>query len=108
MDYRKHIASPQWRKGAARLGELEAADSKCRICSAEAAPGSPLEVHHRTYENLGNESVGDLTTLCRDCHREVTNFLRARRYSSVVPKRADVIELRDARGLRGGRNEESI
>jgi 5-methylcytosine-specific restriction endonuclease McrA len=105
MDYRKHMASQQWRSGTARLGELHAAESKCRICFAEASPGSPLEVHHRTYENFGNERSADLTTLCRDCHREVTNFLRARKYSSVVPKRADVIDLRDPRG---SQNKEAL
>lgn len=28
-----------------------------------------LDVHHRTYERLGNESPDDLTVLCRDCHK---------------------------------------
>ncbi|MDX3965512.1 MAG: HNH endonuclease signature motif containing protein [Bradyrhizobium sp.] len=99
MDYQKHIASSKWRRGSARLAELEAAGHRCRLCQTEATPDSPLEVHHRTYENFGNERSEDLTALCRECHREVTNFLRARRYAAVEPKRADVLRLRDLRGL---------
>lgn len=29
-----------------------------------------LEAHHCTYTNRGNESLNELTTLCRDCHEE--------------------------------------
>jgi hypothetical protein len=31
--------------------------------------------------------------LCRECHRDVTSFQRARRYASIVPLRADVRRL---------------
>lgn len=30
-----------------------------------------LEAHHLSYLNLGNELLTDLTTLCRNCHREI-------------------------------------
>jgi len=99
VDYHKHIASSKWRRGPARLSELEAAGHQCRLCPNEATPDSPLEVHHRTYANFGNERVEDLTALCSACHREVTNFLRARNYAAVEPKRADVVRLRDLRGF---------
>ncbi len=64
---------------------------------AEAEPGFPIEVHHATYERLGREAVGDLLALCRRCHREVTCFLRRRRYGRRSPRRADVPRLRDTR-----------
>lgn len=99
MDYRKHIASSKWRHGTARLSELEAAGHQCRLCPNEATPENPLDVHHRSYANFGNERAEDLTALCRACHREVTNFLRARNYAAIEPKRADVVRLRDLRGL---------
>jgi hypothetical protein len=28
-----------------------------------------LNVHHNTYENVGNEALGDLVTLCCECHK---------------------------------------
>jgi 5-methylcytosine-specific restriction endonuclease McrA len=96
--YRKHITSSKWRHGAARLSELQASGHQCRLCPKEATPDDPLEVHHRTYANLGDERAEDLTALCHECHREVTNFLRARQYAEIEPKRADVVRLRDPRG----------
>jgi hypothetical protein len=35
-----------------------------------------LEVHHRTYTRLGFEIPEDITVLCDDCHKAVTNVLR--------------------------------
>jgi hypothetical protein len=48
----------------------------------------------RTYDRLGCETDGDLTSLCSDCHRAVTSFLRARRYATLQPLRADVRTIR--------------
>ena len=104
MDYVSYIASHRWRTNSARLREFAVAQGKCRLCSGE----QPLEAHHRDYDNLGDERDGDLVALCGECHREVTSFLRARKYSSVAPKRADVVELRDPRGIRGSRNKDSL
>lgn len=89
MEYRKYIASARWRKNSARLGELAAAGFCCRICNSDG-DGRGLEAHHRTYENLGNERSGDLTALCRSCHRAVTDHLRRRRFSQRQPDYADM------------------
>ena len=34
-----------------------------------------LEVHHKTYENIGKEPISDLLTLCSDCHSKHHNKL---------------------------------
>jgi len=86
--YGAHINSPAWRTGA-RLAELEASGFRCRICNRPAGEVR-LEVHHRTYENFGCELIGDLTTLCSDCHVVNTDMLRRRRYIDFVPVSADV------------------
>ena len=89
MDYHKYIASCRWRRNLARLAELEAAGFCCRLCS-DNGEGAALEVHHRTYANLGREQPGDLTALCRTCHGVVTDHLRRLRYSRRVPAHADL------------------
>jgi 5-methylcytosine-specific restriction endonuclease McrA len=89
MKYHEYIASRAWRENPARLAELKASGFRCRLCNDDGSD-SAIEVHHRTYEDLGNEQPGDLTTLCRRCHRTVTDHLRGLRYSSHVPAFANV------------------
>lgn len=89
MDYEKYIGSAAWRTNPARMGELEAAGYRCRICN-RSADEVRLEVHHRTYENFGREVQADLTALCSDCHLAVTSELRSRRYAARIPHYADV------------------
>lgn len=38
--------------------------SRCAICASDR----DLDVHHRTYENIGCERSYDVVLLCRDCH----------------------------------------
>lgn len=80
MEYSRYISSTGWHTSAARLAELAASGHRCRICNASRGEAQ-LEVHHRTYERLGHERVGDLTTLCRECHQAATEHLRRRRYA---------------------------
>jgi hypothetical protein len=94
MTYTDYIQSNAWRTNPARLREFEAARFECRLCPATAAEGVTLESHHRVYDRLGSEIDGDLTSLCSACHREVTSFLRARRYALLQPLRADVTPIR--------------
>lgn len=61
MDYKRYLNSDEWKwKRDKRI----AIDQKCAIC------GRPfdLQVHHITYENVPNENVTDLITVCRNCH----------------------------------------
>jgi len=71
MAYQSYINGSRWRNNPARLAELEASGFRCRTCHASGADVW-LEVHHRTYERLGCELVGDLTALCEDCHWTVS------------------------------------
>jgi len=93
MSYWEYISSSAWRNSAARLDELRSADFRCRACFAEASDDGALEVHHRTYQRLGHEKSGDLTTLCGPCHRTITNMLRRRRYASATPMIVDIVPL---------------
>lgn len=89
MTYYEYIMSRRWREHPARLAELAASGFRCRLCNHDGSE-RPLEVHHRTYANLFNEQVGDLTTLCGRCHRVVTDHQRRLRYQDVLPQIVDV------------------
>jgi len=93
MRYDEYVGSAAWLTNPVRLREFEAARFQCRLCPAGVATGSTLEAHHRTYERFGCEADGDLTALCRECHREVTSFQRAHRYALMKPLRADIRRL---------------
>lgn len=36
----------------------------CQCCGSRET----LDIHHKTYENLGHEKLSDLQVLCRECH----------------------------------------
>jgi len=63
MAYREYLRTPEWRK--TRAAAIERAGHSC---SLDVTHGDDLEVHHRTYERLGQELVADLVALCHACH----------------------------------------
>jgi hypothetical protein len=62
LRYRQYIASDAWK--TKRRERLELDGHECTNCDATTY----LEVHHLTYERLGNELMSDLQTLCQTCH----------------------------------------
>ena len=62
-DYNKYLRSPEWK--AKKLLVLERDNYKCQQCGYT----NNLHVHHLTYENVTNEQLDDLVTLCKRCHR---------------------------------------
>jgi hypothetical protein len=89
MKYSEYISSSEWREHPVRIAELEAAGFRCRLCN-DGGDGVTIEAHHRTYENLFNEQPGDLTALCRPCHRVVTDHQRRIRFADREPRHADI------------------
>lgn len=62
MKYEAYLISPEWRQKRALA--LQWADDRCQVCNSP----HDLQVHHRTYERVGNEDLADLTVLCLECH----------------------------------------
>jgi hypothetical protein len=62
IDYHKYLQTEHWQK--VRQAAIERAGARCQLCNK---PGI-LHVHHRTYENVGNEQPEDLIALCAHCH----------------------------------------
>ena len=60
--YSEYLASPEW--AARRRLVLVRAAGTCEGCGS--AP--PSEVHHLTYEHLGEEFLFELTAVCSTCH----------------------------------------
>ena len=68
MPYKEYLLTEHWRE--IRESALKRAGYRCFLCSK----GESLHVHHRTYENLGEESPDDVIVLCRDCHEKHHNI----------------------------------
>ena len=61
--YSAYTASDWWREVRAKYE----GDGRCTTCDSSDA----LSLHHRTYENLGNEKRDDLVWLCSTCHLSI-------------------------------------
>jgi hypothetical protein len=62
MPYGEYLETPEWRYRRRQL--IKWREYKCERCSDHRGL---LNVHHRTYERLGNEDPDDLEVLCRAC-----------------------------------------
>ncbi len=66
-----YLKSDHWHKK--RSEALKCAKGLCQLCNN----GKLLNVHHRTYENLGHEDIKDLTVLCKACHQTFHTIMEA-------------------------------
>ena len=59
------MKSDKWK--AKRLECLKRDNYQCQKCGT----AKNLVIHHWTYDRLGNEDLGDIVTLCKDCHKKI-------------------------------------
>lgn len=62
LPYVAYLKTDHWDR--VRRAELRAAEYRCRLCYAQTG----LEVHHRSYERLGEERPADVFAICGTCH----------------------------------------
>lgn len=67
VGYRKYISSHEWKKKRERA--FEKLGKKCGRCGSTVN----IEVHHRSYDNLYNESIIDVEIVCNGCHKRADN-----------------------------------
>lgn len=65
LSYSEYLRSPEWQEQRRRA--LLRAGGLCQGC----ATSDHLEVHHRKYEDRGDEPLADLTVLCAACHTAI-------------------------------------
>src|SRR5438105_3787109 len=90
--YDTYIHSSDWREK--RHIMLDWAANRCQQCGYS----EDLEVHHRTYDRLGNERVPeDLEVLCSPCHALLHG--RAPRALPIAPSGLSNLEKKQAHRL---------
>jgi 5-methylcytosine-specific restriction endonuclease McrA len=72
-EYDKYLETPHWQS----FRRLVFAEQRRRLgrncCERCPKNGSEikLDVHHLTYERLGNEKTEDVQIICKDCHDKI-------------------------------------
>ncbi len=66
--YNYYIKSEQWR--IKRTEILKSRGKVCEVCGQNLT-NIPAHVHHKTYNNLGDEHPNDLLIVCEDCHKAI-------------------------------------
>jgi hypothetical protein len=74
-----YLKSDHWKQ--TRKKALISSNFTCQGCGYR----DMLQVHHLTYDHLGDESIDDLMVLCSDCHGLAHELLREMQ-KSVDPK----------------------
>lgn len=64
LPYKEYLLTEHWQEF--RKHALKRAKYRCQLCNKSGK----LDIHHRTYENLGCEHVSDVIALCRECHEK--------------------------------------
>lgn len=81
-EYEKYIRSSGWAEK--RTERLALDNNHCVMCGRKNGLQKDgktpiLQVHHIHYENLGNEPMKDLVSLCPSCHRKIHKYYRRAR-----------------------------
>lgn len=66
--YERYLQSEEWE--VLRQKVFDRDRRRCRRCGERKS----LHCHHLHYENLYDEPLEDLVTMCKDCHKEVHKF----------------------------------
>lgn len=60
--YKEYLNSKRWK--VIRKEKLESVYYICEKCKKDIA----YQIHHKNYDNLGNEELKDLFAVCKRCH----------------------------------------
>lgn len=69
--YKDYLKSEHWKKVKLRYKE-----SKLPHFCVSCGKKQNLDMHHKTYERIGNEHLCDLVHLYRDCHQLTHDTMR--------------------------------
>ena len=87
--YKDYLDSDEWKKLRTRVRRR--ARGWCERCKV----GPRADIHHLTYERLGNERLDDLVAVCRECHE----YLHGRRAQDPAAVAYTERETKDVRFL---------
>ena len=69
--YVNHLMSEKWKQ--TKLTRLLIDDFKCKQCN-KPITAETSHCHHITYQNLGDEGMKDVVSVCPQCHNDIHEF----------------------------------
>ena len=69
--YIEHLMSEKWKQ--TKLTRLLIDDFKCQQCN-KPITAETSHCHHITYQNLGDEGMKDVVSVCPQCHNDIHEF----------------------------------
>ena len=69
--YVNHLMSEKWKQ--TKLTRLLIDDFKCKQCGIPVT-AETSHCHHITYQNLGDEGMKDVVSVCPQCHNDIHEF----------------------------------
>lgn len=69
--YVEHLMSDKWKQ--TKLTRLLIDDFKCQQCN-KPITAETSHCHHITYQNLGDEGMKDVVSVCQQCHNDIHEF----------------------------------
>ena len=66
ISYKNYLLTEHWKNTKERFYKTKK-NKSCKICDSKKR----LNVHHKTYTNIGKELMRDLVCLCESCHEDV-------------------------------------
>lgn len=79
--YSIYLQLDHWQKVKKAMYSMK---SRCHVCFIGE---ENLNIHHLTYENIGNEGYFDLVVLCKDCHNKIhRENIKLKHYSTTSEK----------------------
>lgn len=96
-NYKDYLKTEHWKLMRQRMRKVKN-NQCCFICKDT----EKLDVHHRYYENLGNEHTKELMFLCRSCHYSVHERLKTSTNKQVQLFNVARIMMRERRKMLHG------
>jgi hypothetical protein len=75
-DYHKYLHSVHWQNVRDAYRESPLYKNRCYVCHSIPSKSNIMNIHHRSYKNIGRELSQDLVELCRDCHYNVHTLIK--------------------------------
>ena len=82
--YQEYLLSPEWKTIKKKI------ITRAKGCCEGCGEAKPLEVHHLTYDRIGQELLTDLAAYCSECHGKAHEKSEPSDWNKYLTNKTDV------------------